>query len=496
MKPASGVQWISYSLPLIFIIFSVFLAFSDNSLSVDTAAQVPFELLAGIFLAIYILDPVIRRRSAAMSLHISSFVVVNLIVFSVAFYSFPQFPLMISSLVIYLIYYYTKAKTVPDVAVRIPTFFATIILMAFLGDIIAHILQPPGFPVTVESSATMFTITGLKVPLLEKFGIFVISPQSDFVTSPIEYILFFGIATLVSENYHQIITYLRGSRDFGNRLSMAVYGLTGALSCQCESFIALLPAVSILLIDEILVPMIFVSAGLLAATYLLITRYYSKGISLRVFGAEAWLSIGYVRLALVTIIIVVIPAFFTIGVYYSWQRNALFFFLSNMLMILTGYTVLVSVFRVLTPIRLSRTIVIVLAMAGSALPIIWFMPTLTTSAYNDPGIFGLMTISGFLGGAILGLAYSALDRNDRFVFNEYVTVVFSFLPLIIFYITDTMQKKIWAVFSLTGQTEFSLIGWLVMLPIMWYATHASLNNISGKYSIGGARFAGWVGKEF
>jgi hypothetical protein len=103
---------------------------------------------------------------------------------------------------------------------------------------------------------------------------------------------------------------------------------------------------------------------------------------------------------------------------------------------------------------------------------------MTEAAFHSPAIFGVMTISGFAGGVLLGTAYSMLDRNDRYVFNEYITVVFSLLPLTIFYITDRLQRAIWPSFTLSGQTEFSIIAWLVMLPIMWYATHQALNNLA------------------
>ncbi len=469
---------LAYSLSIFLAIFSFALSYSQHRLIVDNAALIPLMISGSLFILICALDLVFYWRGSSLSLHLSSFIIFNMVVFAIIFYGSPEFFISISALAIFSLYYFETAKHISDTVVRIPAFFATLLVMTFLGGIVAHIAQPAGFPVTVESTGTMFTILGLKIPLLEEFGVFIISPIASFVTSPVEYLLFFSIAALVSENYHEIITYVAGRKVGAGKVGTAVYGLTGALSCQCESFIALLPAVSILLIDYILVPMIFVSTALLAATYILVVRYYRKGLGNIIFEPQRWRHGRAGRIAMVSLIIIGIPLFFTVGIYYSWQRYALFFLLTNMLMILSGYVTAVSIFRIIRVPRISFTGMAVISFAGTALPILWFFPYLTDLAYGIPGYFGLMTLSAFAGGTMLGLAYSSLGIHERLVFNEYITVVFGLLPLVVFYLTDTLQQRIWPVFSMTGQTEFSIIGWLVMLPVMWYATHMSLSSIS------------------
>ncbi|EQB71050.1 MAG: hypothetical protein AMDU1_APLC00039G0027 [Thermoplasmatales archaeon A-plasma] len=297
IKPA----WIAYFLSIFLAVLAIAFSYYQHSLIVDTAAAVPLMILGAIFILFCALNLLFYRRHSPLSLHISSFILSNMVVLAVAFYGFPELFIIISALAIYAVYYFEIARHFSDTVVRIPTFFATLLLMAFLGDIVAHIAQPPGFPVTVESTATMFTILGLKIPLLEEFGVFIISPIASFVTSPVEYILFFSIAALVSENYHEIITFVAGRRVGAGKVGTAVYGLTGALSCQCESFIALLPAVSILLIDYILVPMIFVSAALLSATYILVVRYYKKGRPNMLFVPQNWRHGRLGRIAMVSL---------------------------------------------------------------------------------------------------------------------------------------------------------------------------------------------------
>lgn len=481
MKYDEKLSWVAYFFSIFLVIAAVNLAYARHDIVIDSAALIPLTLIGFLFVLIYAIEPLLALKSNPVSLHMSSFIMVNLVILSVSFYKFPEFFIMIPALAIYIIHYYVRVSRFSGIVVRIPTFFATILLMTFLGDIVTHIIQPPGFPVTVETTSTMFAILGLKIPLLETYGIFVISPVASFVTSPVEYLLFFSIAALVSENYHEIISYVTGSSDVTGKLSTAVYGLTGAFSCQCESFIALLPAVSILLINYILAPMIFVSAALLAGTYILVVRFYKQGRRNLLFEPERWNHAKTGRIALVSAVIIGVPIFFTVGVYYSWQRHALFFFLTNMLMILAGYVSVISIFRIIRAPNIGMFLMTLLSIVGVALPVLWFIPFLTVLAYSVPVYFGLMTLSAFAGGILLGFAYSSLGEHEKLVFNEYITVVFGLLPLVVFYITDTLQRRIWPVFSLTGQTEFSIIGWLAMLPVMWYATHMSLNRMAAPY---------------
>ncbi len=472
------LEAISLALSFALFIISIFMAHNLGTLVVDTAATGPILVLLVIMIFFYVLQPLFRKWWRPLHLYTASFILVFLVFLAVAFVAFPQFFMLLSSLLLFFIYYVLSVKDTGDLKVRIPTFFVTLALMVVIGNIIGPANQPPGFPVTIESTSSMFVLIGLKVPLLEKFGITVISTKIDMILSPVELLLFFGIASLVSENYHEIITYLTGHRSFSNRLGIAVYGLTGALSCQCESFIALLPAVSILLIDEILVPMIFVSAALLAGTYILVSRLYRRKHFTRIFMPDEWKGMKAPRIAFVAFLLISVPVIFTIGIYYSWQKYALFFFLSNMLMVLAGYVFMVELSRIISYGMASRWMSSGMAFLGTAIPVVWFLPFMTEAAFHSPPIYGAMTVSGFAGGVLLGTAYSMLDKNDRYVFNEYITVIFSLIPLTIFYITDRLQRAIWPSFTISGQTEFSIIAWLVMLPVMWYATHQALNNLA------------------
>ncbi len=472
------LEALAFSLSFILFFISILMAYELGNLVIDTAAVSSMAIIVTIMVLFYALQPVFMKYWHPLQLYLASFTLTFLLFLTVAFAAFPQFFMLVSSLGLFLIYYVLSIRDTGDLKVRVPTFFITLALMAIIGSIVGPANQPPGFPVTIESTASMFVFIGLKVPLLEKFGITVLSTKINMILSPVELILFFGIAALVSENYHEIITYLTGHKSFSNRLGVAVYGLTGALSCQCESFIALLPAVSILLIDEILVPMIFVSAALLAGTYLLVSRLYRRKHYVAFFMPDMWKGVKTLKIVFVAFILVSVPVLFTIGIYYSWQRYALFFFLSNMLMVLVGYVFMVELFRIISYGKSSRWISSGMAFLGTFIPVVWFLPFMTEAAYHSPSIFGVMTISGFAGGVLLGTAYSMLDRNDRYVFNEYITVIFSLLPLTIFYITDRLQKAIWPSFTLSGQTEFSIVAWLVMLPVMWYATHQALNHLA------------------
>ncbi|MEM0157051.1 MAG: hypothetical protein QXN26_03170 [Thermoplasmataceae archaeon] len=497
MNQRSKLEALALALSFTLFIISIFMAYSLGDLVVDTAATGSILVLIVIMAFFYVLQPLFLKWWRPLHLYMASFTLVFLVFLVVAFIAFPQFFMLLPSLVLFLIYYVLSIKDTGDLKVRVPTFFITLALMVVIGNIIGPANQPPGFPVTIESTSSMFVLIGLKVPLLEKFGVTVISTRINMILSPVELLLFFGIASLVSENYHEIITYLTGHRSLSSRVGIAVYGLTGALSCQCESFIALLPAVSILLIDEILVPMIFVSAALLAGTYILVSRLYKRKLFTTIFMPDKWNGMKTPRIAFVAFMLVSVPVIFTIGIYYSWQKSALFFFLSNMLMVLIGYIFMVELFRIIPYGVTSRRVSSGIAFLGTVIPVAWFLPFMTEAAFHSPAIYGAMTVSGFAGGVLLGTAYSLLNKNDRYVFNEYITVIFSLIPLTIFYITDRLQKAIWPSFTISGQTEFSIIAWLVMLPVMWYATHQALNNLA--FIQGGTvhsrRHAGLSGKH-
>ncbi|MGP6206517.1 hypothetical protein ACNF42_00565 [Cuniculiplasma sp. SKW3] len=462
-----------------FLLFTEFAitGFRLNLFIVHTMAIPYTTAIALLLLLLMLLSIPMNFRPNVASFYISLYVSLAMFLTLVFTVGEASFSIVLVGFVLYLLFVGLNSRSIPGKKIRVTTFFATLTLIAFLGGIISIYDQHYDVPITIETASTMFIGVGHSLPILEKFGIFIITKYVEITVSPIELLIFLGISSLVSENYFLIISYIGNKRSKYGRVGAALYGVTGALSCQCESYIALLPAVSAFLLDEVLLPTVFSSLALLVLTYILVSKYYMHNRHLHIFEPWKWEKGNSRQFLFLSTSLITAPLIITLGVSLDLQRNPIFFFISSMYMVLVGYIFSYSISRFIKPVNRSRKFNTLLTSIGIIIPLIWYLPYLTYAAFNNGLFFDLMSLTGFSGGIMMGYAFTHSTRTEGYALNEYITVIFSIFPLAIFYMGNVLELKIWSVFSLEGQIIYSLLNWLIMLPIMWFATHVSLQNL-------------------
>lgn len=370
------------------------------------------------------------------------------------------------------------SKDIEMPGLRLLVQLISLAIMIYLGNLLQPAFNRPGTGMILESTQSVFVALGQNIPFLERQGLFIITTYFDLIVSLQQYILFAIISVLISENYFHIIRFVGKRKTRGEKTSVMVYGLTAALSCQCESYIAFLPAFSLLLINYVLFPSILLSIFLLSATYLLVSRRYSEGRqagflnSLYTPGGTLALNI------LGAVILLFTPIFVSFVVYFGLLTNALYFFSTGMIMVLDGYVMMLIFSRIFSFRRSNSRFGTLLAIAGSALIFVWFYPTITREAFLYPGAFVAMNVCMFAGGLAYGYAYLTASAEWRDILNEYLSTLFGAFSLIIFYIIATFEISIWPFFSIQSQVSFSLVTWVIMLPMMWLTTHISLNRMA------------------
>ncbi len=469
----------------ILLFFISFFLFTEVALTgfflhvfiIHTFALGYLEIFLPVLISFMLLSFFLIFSSRVIFFYISLYVALSMFLMEIFSLHESSAGIVLVGFLLYATFIYLNSGKIPGKKIRVTTFFATLTLIAFLGGIISLFQQPYVIPITIETANTLFIGVGHSLPILEKYGIFIISPDMMMTVSPIEFLIFFGISSLVSENYFLIIRYIENKRSAMGKAGAVIYGITGALSCQCESYIALLPAISAFLLDEILLPTVFSSLILLFLTYIFVSKFYMKGRHIFYFEPERWNRNSRLQLLFLSSSVILPPIIVTIGVYFGLQLNPIFFFLSAMYMVLEGYIFSYSIFRFIRPVLRTRLTNTIISTAGVVISLIWYFPYLTGLAYHNGLIFDVMTLSGFLGGIMMAYSYTHSPRAQAYAINEYITVIFSIFPLAIFYMGNVLEIKIWPFFTLEGQIIYSLINWLIMLPVMWLATHISLQNL-------------------
>ena len=362
---------------------------------------------------------------------------------------------------------------------RLAVFMGVFLFMLYIGEFVTIASGSLSNNIVFIPSVDFFLTSSFsRVSLFLYAGVVVLSPHLAVLFSPEEYALFFAISVLVSENYYRIVSVMVREKGLrGRQLSSLAYGLTGAFSCQCEGLIALLPVMTALLLSFFLFPLILESLAFLSATFYLTTRFYMEGKPI-VFPWIRGAGTGGKIILPLAVLCLFAPQFLVIiGVYYSLQHTPLFFLGSAMLMIVPGYVFGIIMEKILPVASVPYRAGIAMASLGIVISVMWYFPYLTGYAYADPAIFALMNVTVFIGGVFFGLAYRILGETGGKILNEFITVIFSFIPVIVYYYAVITQRPLWSEFSIVGQIEFSLLTWAVMLPLMWVTTHVSLNSL-------------------
>ncbi|MGC8547064.1 MAG: hypothetical protein ACP5MU_05360 [Thermoplasmata archaeon] len=354
-----------------------------------------------------------------------------------------------------------------------------LLFMLYIGKTFLFIIQPVPAPLTIENLADRIMAIGLPLPITEDYGLFLSTGYADFILSPTQFFLLLTVSSLLVENYHKIIKLLlknkRAENDqikSGNGLISAGYAIVATMSCQCESAIALLPAVTILLINLLLLPFFILSVTLLILTYLLITYFYErkrvpnflKGV--RYPGKRA--------LIFIILLLVISQIAIPIAAFMNLQTSPFFLFGFGMIMILEGFVIFFIISPIFKKIKFRKGTSLFLFILSVLSSIIWFYPYFTTLAIFDPIYFSAMSYLMSLSGFVIGMVYFLSKEKYGIGLLEIYSVILGIIPIIIYYYTFSLQARIWKTWNVSEQSELSIILWIIMLPVMWIVTQKSL----------------------
>ncbi len=354
-----------------------------------------------------------------------------------------------------------------------------LLFMLYIGKTFLFIIQPVPAPLTVENLADRITAIGLPLPITEYYGLFLSTSYADFILTPVQFFLLLSISSLLVENYHKIIKLLLKTKreenvntKRGNGLISAGYAIVATMSCQCESAIALLPAVTILLINILLLPFFLLSVTLLILTYLLITYFYERK------NVPNFLNkLPYPRtrnLIVIILLLVLSQAIIPLAASMNYQQSPFFLFGFGMLMILEGFVLFFIIDPVFKNISIGKMTSMILFLFSVLSVIIWFFPHFTELAVTNPVYFSAMSYLMSLSGFVMGIVYFFSDERYGIGLLEIFSVILGIIPIIIYYYTFSLQTKIWSSWTIAEQSELSIVLWIIMLPVMWIVTQKSL----------------------
>lgn len=464
-------------------IFSLLTATRSGYITVDTYVNSTSAAFVGLLSAISVLQIFLVSRKRLISFYFALLLTFTFAMTSVVSYGGPVFVFLLIATVLEGSATYFASSGVSLRGVRASVAVIALIIMIYLGNLFQFVLNRPDTGIIVESTGSVFVSLGQNIPLLENGGFFILTRHFDLILSFQQYVIFFALSILIAENYYQIIKVVTSRGSGRGRLSTVVSGMTGALSCQCESYIAFLPAFSILLINYVLFPAIIFSLALLAMTYVLVSRYYSRGKRVKFLEADYYRNRKAVLILFTIVLLMGTPVFITVVVYLSLLTSALYFFMTGMIMILDGYVVMIILSGIFSISRNLKKAGLPISLIATAMVFVWFYPPVAYLAFSNPAFFAIMNISMLCSGLMYGFVYITAARAWKDVLNEYVSTVFGIFSLIIFYVMLRFQIRIWHFFSLQSQVEFALLSWVVMLPVMWITTQVSLNRLSGSKEV-------------
>jgi len=460
--------------------WSAYVIVTSDALTIYAAAVASIN---AIVIASIVLknDAMVFYVSSYLSLYVLGLIFITRDVFVLAF-TLPY--LSLSFLSLYSIY----SIKISGKLTRYISFISVVLFMLYIGKVFLLTIQPLPALIIFQNLQDKISIIGLPTPITESFGLYVSTRFADIFLSPLQFFLQFVVAALLVENYHKIFGLLFHTYGSGKRpgksnsgLISAGYGhissgygnaIVATFSCQCESAIALLPSLTILVVSLLELPFFIMSVSFLLLTFLLITKFYSAG-KLPVLFRRRNIRVSF-RYAVFIPIIIATQFLVIVGVALTLESSPFFLFGIGMSMLLDGFLLFYLVEPFVSMHRLRRSISIVLTSLSILLALIWFIPSITSLSIHSALYFEAMSYSMTLSGLIIGTVY--FNSLDSYGINltEIFVVAVGLVPLVIYYYTFFLADKIWKFWSLSQQIELALVLWLVMLPVMWIATQRSL----------------------
>lgn len=351
---------------------------------------------------------------------------------------------------------------------------ASLTIMLFLSGLVRIFPTTQNIGMLVASISDDVTPGG--TPLLFLGGLVFFSHYVVFSISIQALALFSLLTFLLVDNYFLIITFF--SRNSRSVVGGQISGALTVLSCQCESITAAFPSIVSLILTAIVLPLILESIILVFLTNYLLRKRFMKGERSHFLSKLYPVTNKMLLILPATLMLVFLPLFETVGVYFNWQNSLYFFGTINFLMLIAGIfaSILLSYSGILKITFSGKLVPVLMVLLSTMAMLIWFYPSITTPTIENGSLFAVMSLTSFGGGILGGIAYMGSGFEGKRIFLEFLAMMFTMFTIVIFYISILLGYSIWPSFDLTQQVIFSIGVWIMTLPFMWFATNISLNS--------------------
>ena len=279
---------------------------------------------------------------------------------------------------------------------------------------------------------------------------------------------------LLLENARGVINIAR-IRKSGNSSAVNLVSMSfSVFSCQCETITSIIPAIGAEILGIISLPVILESLALSIGTfaYLHFLRNGKYGIFGKLWNSKRQ---GKAILALSISAMAISPILVTVGVFFGFQKNLLFYFGTNLGLFAASAIVFTRLFyEIRLNIKLSRMLYIVFSIITTFLMVAWYFPALLEITINNGVAFSIMGIDSIISGLILSFMLIPVDKLKRSIIYEYIVGMFPVVFVVILYYTVITSSQIWPAFSISTQLIFALILLGISLPVMWISTNYSI----------------------
>ena len=318
------------------------------------------------------------------------------------------------------------------------------------------------------------------VPLIFQAGMVVFSKYLVVTVSLQSLALFSLLSILLVENYFMIFS-LIGETGGKSAVTSQVSGAMTVLSCQCESITAALPSVVSLLLSVSIIPMILESIALVGLTYGLLRYRFLRDSRSAVLDRIWPASRSGLFMGMSSVLVIGSPLALAIGAYLGLEGNLFFFGFENFIMLLAGTALAIITYGIIGRQRsLGKGTAALLLGITTLVMFMWFIPYVSAITVHSALLFSIMGMVSFAGGVLSGFVNSHVGPDGKKIFQEYHAMMFSMFAIVVFYVSVVMSYRIWPIFSITQQVEFSIALWVVSLPAMWLATNLVLNGYAGR----------------
>lgn len=360
--------------------------------------------------------------------------------------------------------------------------FATVILAMFiLGSSLRFTGGPPQYAVAFGSIYDNIRPGG--VPLLYTGGVVIYTRYLVLSLSIPVIALFTSLSIVLTENYYLIVKLLKGQGLGGIRKSMS--GALTVLSCQCEGITAYFPAAIATILFTAIIPLITESIVFILLTDLLLTFFYLKKKRVTLLDRIWGMTSTRPFMSMMMVALIAIPLYTVLAVYLGLQYNLLVFSSINVLMFVYGIFIAFLASQVVRlKERMSSFATYLIVALSSVGMFVWYFPSVTAPTVSSPAVFSLMSTVTVAAGLLSGILFRMKGEAVKKLYLEFITMMFSMLAIIVFYITAISTRVIWPEFGIREQLIFSLLLWGLTLPVMWLSTNISLNSGGGMTSQG------------